>query len=132
EDEKVEVRAGALDHRDDVVVCPARVGAVDAHGAELLSPVELAQGPYDVVAGGLLLRRRHRVLEIEEDEIRIARRGLVDHLLARGGGGALGSSQPDAHGLSFRRSISGSASSSAVRSPRTAAPRETAAAPVAR
>ena len=131
EDEEVQVRAGSFHHGDDVVVRPARVGAVDPHGAELPAPRELPQGAHGVAAGGLLLGGRHRVLEVEEDEVGVACRGLLDHLRARGRRGELGSSQPHIHRSSLLRpadprrgapvgtaSIPASASTSAVCSPR--------------
>ena len=68
-DDDVELVARALDHFDHVVVRPVRVGAVDAHGADLLAPVEIAQRIDGVLARRFLLRRRDRIFEIEEHHV---------------------------------------------------------------
>ena len=124
-DEEIQVYAGALHESDDVVVRPARVGGVHPHRTELLPPVELAEGAHHVVARGFLLRGRDRLLEVEEDEVGVACRGLLHHLPARAGRGELGPSEPYGHRPLPRRgapagtaSIPASARTSAVCSPR--------------
>ena len=78
----VEVLAGLLDHVDDVAVHVVRVEAVDPHGDGLAQalPVDVLQCLDDVPTGLDLVAGGHGVLEVEEDEVGVAGRGLIEHL----------------------------------------------------
>ena len=89
-DDEIDAIAGALDHGEGVFVRPRRLRTVDAHGACLLAEVELAQRADGEVARARLRVGCDRILEIEENEIGVGCGGLRHHLLARGGGGELG------------------------------------------
>nr|WP_246086478.1 hypothetical protein [Nocardioides humi] len=94
QDDQVQVPTSAADHLVEVVVEPVRADRVDAAGADLASPVELAEPGDDVGSGRGLRRHGDGVLEVEEDQVRLTRGGLCDHLGTRGRNGQLGTSQP--------------------------------------
>src|SRR3546814_2943954 len=66
--DEVEPLAALLDDIDDVAVHVMGVEAVDAHRQGLVAPVDLVQRLDDVLARLRLVVRRHRVLEIEEQD----------------------------------------------------------------
>ena len=64
----VEPRA-VLDHVDHVAIGVMGVETVDADHHGLGAPVEVVEALNDVLAGLLLVVGRHRVLEVEEDNV---------------------------------------------------------------
>ena len=85
--DRIELRARALDDRDQVLVVVRRVGAVDAHDDRLGTEVQRVQRLDDPFARRVLLVRRDRVLEVEEDLVRLQPYGLGDEALAGPGHG---------------------------------------------
>ena len=83
--DRVEPVAGLLHHVDDVAIHVVRVETVDAHrdGLALGAPVDVVQRLDDILARALLVRRRDRILDVEEDEVGGAIGRLVDHLGVR-------------------------------------------------
>src|SRR4051794_478184 len=111
--DQVEPVARLLEDVDQVAVHVGRVEAVDADGEGLRPPVDLVDALDDVPARLLLLVRRHRVLEIEEDHVGGTLRGLPEELRARAGDGELGAvqarrrllDQGEAHGRDPRYAV---------------------------
>ena len=100
EDDDVEVLARAFDDADHVVDRPAGGVVVDAHGAHLVAPVEVVQGVDRDLARALLLLGGDGVLQVEEDEVGVALRRLLDHPRVAGRHRQLGTSQSHG-GVSF-------------------------------
>ena len=73
--------------RDQVLVVVRRVGPVDPHDDGLVAEVERAQRLDHAPARALLLVRRDRVLEVEEDLVGVQAYGLRDEALVRAGNG---------------------------------------------
>ena len=82
-DYDVELVARAFDNFDHIVVRPVRVGAVDAHGANLFAPIEIAQRFDSVLARRFFLRRRDRIFKIEENHVGRGAHRLLDHFRTR-------------------------------------------------
>jgi len=80
-----EALAGVADDLDDIEGRPLRVPRVDAHAQDPVAPVLVLDGVDDLGPGRLLLQRRHRVLEVEEDHVGRDGRALAEHLLAGAG-----------------------------------------------
>ena len=85
EHDLLEPLARVAHHLDDIERGPLGVPRVDAHAQDLLAPVLVLDGVDDLGPGRLLLQRRHRVLEVEEDHVRGEAGALAEHLLARSG-----------------------------------------------
>ena len=67
-------------HVDHVPVHVVGVQAVDADGHGVAAPVQVVQGLDDVLAGLFLVGRRHGVLQVEENHVRLAAGGLLQEL----------------------------------------------------
>ena len=87
---RVQPVAGLLDDRDQVLVVVRRVRAVDAHHHGLGAEVGRAQRLDHPVARRVLLVRRDRVLEVEEDLVGLQTDSLGDEALVRAGNGVTG------------------------------------------
>ena len=83
--DRVDLRAGAGDHFDDVVVAPLCFDVVDAHAQRARLPVERIDRVDDHAARVGLRARRDGVFEIEKHVIEIERRGFLHHLSAAAG-----------------------------------------------
>ena len=78
--DQVQPVARLLQHVHHVAVHVMRVEAVDPHRELLLAPVDVADRLDDVLARLLLVVRRHRVLEVEEDHVGGGLRRLLEQL----------------------------------------------------
>ena len=78
--DEVEPVGGLLQHVHHVAVHVMGVEAVDAHRQRLAAPVDVADRLDDVLAGLVLVVRRHGVLEVEEDHVGRRLRRLLEHL----------------------------------------------------
>ena len=96
--EAVEVRAGALDHLDDVLVGPLGRPVVDPDGAHPVAPVAGVQHLDDVLAGVRLRDRRHRVLDVEEHLVGVEALGLLQEPGVGAGDGVAGAAGADLAG----------------------------------
>ena len=97
----VDVRAGLLDHVDDVAVAPVGVEPVDAqrHGGG--GPVAVAQHGDDLLPRALLVIGRDGVLEVEHDDVGAEPGRLLEHAEVAAWNGQLGAMEAcrrDRHG----------------------------------
>ena len=78
--DQIQPFSGLFDHVHHVAIHVVRVQPVDPHRHGFLAPVDLVQRLDDVLAGLRLVVRGDRVLEVEEDHIRIRLCSLFKHL----------------------------------------------------
>ena len=95
--DRVQARAGPLDHLDDVAVAPVGVEPVDPHRHAAGRPVLLVQRRDHVLAGLLLVVRRDGVLEVEEHHVGAQPRRLLHRPRVAAGHRQLAAVQPIAH-----------------------------------
>jgi len=74
----VERLAAFFHQRQHVAIAKMRVEPVDADGDGLAFPVDLVQRLHDIVARGILVGRRHRILEVETNDIGRSGRSLLE------------------------------------------------------
>ncbi len=79
QNDEIKLSLRAVEDIHDVAMEKLRLKAVDAKRARLSFPVELEDCANDVFSRRRLLRRRHRVLEIEEGDIRLGIQSFFDH-----------------------------------------------------
>mgnify|MGYP002621811116 CR=1 FL=1 len=99
----IEIGAGALDHRDDVLIGIVRVEVVDADAAHGAPEIQRIERLDDLRPRRHLRRRGDGVLEVEKDVVDIHRRRFRHHPVARTGNGKLAAARPS---RSFHRDSS--------------------------
>ena len=102
QDDRVQVRAGALDHLDHVAVGPVRGQVVHPDRPQLVAPAALVQRRHDVLAGAGLGQRRAGVLQVEEDMVGGQPLGLLQEARVRARDGQAGAAGTQGGGLAIR------------------------------
>jgi hypothetical protein len=91
--DQIELPRRALEHIDDIAIHVMRVETVDAQRQDLAAPIDVVEPGDDVLARLLLLVGRHRVLEIEEDDVGRALCRLLEEMRLAAGHGKLAAVQ---------------------------------------
>jgi hypothetical protein len=97
--DEVQLVAGLLHDIDDVAVHVVRVEAVDAQRQRLAAPIDVIEPGDHVLARLFLLVRRHRVLEVEKDDVGATFRCFLEELRMAAGHGELAAVEARRHAI---------------------------------